>query len=52
MHFLTMPVWLLLEATVSYLDTDTLVNSKLLPMEHCVNGNCEIKGLQVSDITV
>lgn len=45
-----MPVWLLLEVMVSYLDTDTLVNSKLLPVEHCVKGNHEANGLRVSDI--
>lgn len=43
---------LLLEATVSYLASDTLVNSKLLPVEHCVKGNHEAKGLSVGDIIV
>lgn len=33
------------EVMVSYLDTDTLVDSKLLPVEHCVNGHHEAKGL-------
>jgi len=47
-----MPVWLLLEATVSYLDTETLVISELLPVEHSVKRNHEAKGLRVSDIIV
>lgn len=49
MGFLTMPVWLLLEAAVSHLDSDTVINSKLLPGEHCIKGNHKAKGLRVSD---
>lgn len=44
-----MPVWLLLEATVSHLDTDSVINSKLLPGEHRVKGNRKAKSLRVSD---
>lgn len=44
-----MPMWLLLEATVSHLDTDTVINSKLLPGEHCIKGNHKAKGLRVDD---
>lgn len=36
---------LLVEALVSYLETDTLVNSELLPVEHCVKENHQALGL-------
>lgn len=40
-----MLMWLLVEALVSYLETDTLVNSELLPVEHCVKENRQAQGL-------
>lgn len=42
-------MWLLLEATASHLDADTVINSELLPGEHCVKGNRKAKGLRVGD---
>lgn len=49
MRFLTMPMWLLLEAAVSHLDAYTVINSKLLSGEHCVKGNSKAKDWRVSD---
>lgn len=40
-----MAAWLLLEAMVSHLDADTVINSKLLPGEYRVKA----KGLRVGD---